>query len=198
MRCGSAAEPGRSTRSRHSNSKNPTHGSARNMLSDQFMAALDRLSTRFPRAVGALRDRIVLLRKAISFGVIGVVNTAVDFGVFMFGIKVLALALVPANVLSWLVATSGSYAMNSFFTFAVESGRRLTWRDYATFVASGTVGVVANTVTLVIAASILEPIVPGAVPIAKLLAVGVSFVVNFSMSHFVVFRSRRQAASEPH
>lgn len=162
------------------------------------MAVLHQLSTRFPRAVGAVRDRIVVLRKAISFGLIGVVNTVVDFGVFMFGIKVLGLALVPANVLSWLIAISGSYVMNSFITFAAESGRRLTWRGYAAFVASGIVGVIANTATLVIAAALLESIIPGAnVPIAKLLAIGVSFVVNFSMSHFVVFRPRRQPASEP-
>jgi putative flippase GtrA len=162
------------------------------------MAVLHRLSTLFPRAVSAIRDRIVILRKAISFGLIGVVNTAVDFGVFMFGVKVLGLALVPANVLSWLIAISGSYVMNSFITFAAESGRRLTRRGYATFVASGIVGAIANTATLVVAASLLESIIPGAnVPIAKLLAIGVSFVVNFSMSHFVVFRPRRQPASEP-
>jgi putative flippase GtrA len=162
------------------------------------MAVLHRLSNRFPRAVGAIRDRIVILRKALSFGLIGVANTAVDFGVFMFGVKVLGLALVPANVLSWLIAISGSYVMNSFITFAEESGRRLTRRGYATFVASGIVGVIANTATLVVAASLLESIIPGAnVPIAKLLAIGVSFVVNFSMSHFVVFRPRRQPASGP-
>jgi putative flippase GtrA len=161
------------------------------------MAVLDQLSTRFPRATGAIRDRIVVLRKAISFGLIGVVNTAVDFGVFMFGIKVLGLAIVPANVLSWLIAISGSYVMNSFITFAAESGRHLKWRDYATFVASGTVGLVANTATVVVASSLLVSVVTDPRPVAKLLAIGVSFIVNFSMSHFVVFRPRRQPASEP-
>jgi putative flippase GtrA len=154
------------------------------------------LWTYFPRVAAAIRARIVILRKAINFGLIGIVNTAVDFGIFMFGIKLLGLPLVPANILSWFIAISGSYAMNSIITFAVESGRKLTWRGYATFVASGIVGVVANTTTLVVAASLLEPYVPKAsVLIAKLLAIGVSFVVNFSMSHFVVFRPRTRAAS---
>jgi putative flippase GtrA len=161
------------------------------------MAVLDHLSARFPRAIGAVRNRIVVLRKAISFALIGVVNTAVDFGVFMFGINVLGLAIVPANVLSWLIAIAGSYVMNSFITFAAESGRRLTWRDYGTFVASGTVGLVANTATVVVAASLMASFIADPRPIAKLLAIGVSFVVNFSMSHFVVFRPRRQPASEP-
>ena len=162
------------------------------------MAVLEQLGTRFPRTVGAIRARIVILRKAINFGLIGLINTAVDFGVFMFGIKLLGLPLVPANVLSWLVAISGSYVMNSFITFAAESGRRLTWRGYMTFTASGVVGVIANTATLVVAAALLERAIPNAnVLIAKLLAIGVSFVVNFSMSHFVVFRPRRGPAREP-
>ena len=82
--------------------------------------------------------------------------------------------------------------MNSFVTFAAESGRKLRWRDYSTFAASGLVGVSANTTTLVIAAQFL--------PIwgAKACAIGVSFLVNFSLSHFVVFRKRKQPASDPH
>jgi putative flippase GtrA len=72
--------------------------------------------------------------------------------------------------------------MNSFITFAAESGRKLRWRAYGAFVASGVVGVIANTATLVIAAQFLP------VWAAKGLAILVSFAVNFSLSHFVVFR----------
>jgi putative flippase GtrA len=79
---------------------------------------------------------------------------------------------------------SGSYVMNSFVTFAAESGRRLHWRAYGTFVASGIAGVLANTTTLVVA-SYWVPVLA-----AKLLAIAVSFAVNFSLSHFVVFRAR--------
>jgi putative flippase GtrA len=94
-------------------------------------------------------------------------------------------ALVPANVLAWLVAVSCSYVMNSFITFAAESGRKLTWRSYAAFAASGVAGVIANTTALVIA-SYFVPVLT-----AKLIAIAVSFLVNFSLSHFVVFRVRR-------
>jgi putative flippase GtrA len=166
------------------------------------MIGLDQLRARFPRIVSALEARIamrlVLLRKAVSFGLIGVVNTFVDLAVFMFGVKVLGLPLVPANVLSWIVAITGSYVMNSHITFAAESGRQLTWRSYATFAASGIAGVVANTATLVVIAALLEPSLPNAsVLIAKLAAIGVSFVVNFSMSHFVVFRRRPESERVP-
>ena len=90
--------------------------------------------------------------------------------------------LIAANVMAWLVAVSCSYVMNSHITFAAESGRQLRLKSYATFVASGVLGAVANTTTLVIAAKFM-PVLP-----AKGLAILASFVVNFSMSHFVVFR----------
>ena len=58
------------------------------------------------------------------------------------------------------------------------------WRAYGTFVASGIAGVLANTTTLVVT-SYWVPVLA-----AKLLAIAVSFAVNFSLSHFVVFRAR--------
>jgi putative flippase GtrA len=135
------------------------------------------------RIVAALR-RQALLMKAASFAGIGVVNTLVDLGLFLLALKYLTSSLVMANVLAWTVAVTGSYAMNSFITFAAESGRRLTPRAYLTFVASQVLGLIANTGTLVLAALVVP------VLFAKLLAIGAGFLVNFSMSHFVVFRTR--------
>jgi putative flippase GtrA len=146
----------------------------------QLPVPLDRLVRRLARA---WEDRAVTL-KAASFAGVGVVNSLVDLAIFLAAYNLLGLPLVPANVLAWLVAVSGSYVMNSFVTFAAESGRRLHWRAYGAFVASGIAGVLANTTTLVVA-SYWVPVLA-----AKLLAIAVSFAVNFSLSHFVVFRAR--------
>lgn len=137
------------------------------------------------RLVQAWRTRGVTL-KAASFALVGVVNTFIDLGVFLAAYNLLKLPLIPANVLAWLVAVSGSYVMNSFITFAAESGRQLRWRAYGAFVASGIAGVIANTAILVVASYWLPVLA------AKLLAIAVSFVVNFSLSHFVVFRTRER------
>jgi putative flippase GtrA len=150
--------------------------------------------------------------KAISFALIGVVNTAIDAGVFFLAYLQLSsslsdqrlapvadlcrctspatLRLVAANLLAWFVAVTGSYVMNSSITFAAESGRRLRLKDYASFVASGVAGVVANTTTLVLAAQVAP------VWAAKGLAILVSFLVNFLLSHFVVFRPKREAPAD--
>jgi putative flippase GtrA len=147
-------------------------------------APLDRLQSRL---IQAWRDRAVSL-KAASFAVVGVVNTLVDLGIFLVAYNALGIPLIPANVLAWLIAVSGSYVMNSFITFAAESGRQLRWRDYGAFVASGVAGVIANTTTLVVAAYWMPVLA------AKLLAIAASFAVNFSLSHFVVFRTRERQA----
>lgn len=119
---------------------------------------------------------------------VGVVNTLVDYSVFLSAYYLIKLPLISANVLAWLVVVSGSYVMNCFITFAAESGRQLRWRAYGAFVASGVAGVITNTTVLVVASLWLP------VPVAKLLAIAASFAVNFSLSHFVVFRTREPRA----
>lgn len=138
----------------------------------------------FDRLVVAWHERALAL-KAASFGLVGVVNTAIDFSVFWTTANYLHWPLVPANVLAWLVAVTCSYVMNSFITFGPESGRVLRWRDYVSFSASGVAGMVSSTAIL-LALSYLLPIL-----FAKLVSILASFVINFSLSHFVVFRVRK-------
>jgi putative flippase GtrA len=128
-----------------------------------------------------------LAAKMASFATIGLANTLIDFAVFTFAYKVLELPLVPSNVLSWLIAVSGSYVMNSMITFHAESGRALNCKGYFTFVASGILGVVASTTALVVLSHFM-PVIP-----AKLGSILVGFVVNFTMAHFVVFRPKLPA-----
>jgi putative flippase GtrA len=162
------------------------------------------------RIITSWHERTVAL-KAVSFALVGVINAAVDYGVFFLALETLSTwpslvklaskltvscgclsvetwIIIPANLIAWFVAVSGSYVMNSYTTFARESGRKLRWRDYGTFVVSGIAGVIANTTTVVI----VSQFVP--VWAAKLIAIMVGFVVNFSLSHFVVFRPRARTS----
>ncbi len=153
------------------------------------MGSLDRFQ-RLPGRVFARLGGRILVGQAARFALIGVLNTCVDFGVFLLALAFLTSSLVGANVLAWAVAVTGSYVMNSFITFAPESGRRLRLRAYAGFIGSGLAGLIANTATLLVAAELL--LLP--VILAKLLAIGVSFLVNFSLARFVVFRPRHSPA----
>jgi putative flippase GtrA len=150
--------------------------------------------------------------KAIMFSLIGVINTLVDYVVFLFARWALsgsttavaaltvfagrcrcgsaeALLLVVSNVIAWTVAVSGSYVMNSLITFGVESGRRLRWRDYFKFVCSGLAAVTTNTVLLLIASQIF--LLPAW--LAKAAASMASVAINFSLLHFVVFDYRKRS-----
>lgn len=142
----------------------------------------DALRNSLARLTKAWHDRALAL-KALSFALVGLVNTGIDFSVFWTAARTLGWPLVPANVLAWLVAVTFSYAMNSFITFGPESGRVLRWRDYLAFAASGVAGMLASTAVLLALAYIM-PLVA-----AKLVSILASFAVNFLLSHFVVFRA---------
>jgi putative flippase GtrA len=161
------------------------------------------------RLAEAWRARAIITVKAVSFALIGAFNMVLDYGVFLSARAAYqhwpsalsafdslsancrcgsgaAFLLIASNITSWSVAVTSSYILNSSITFAAESGRKLRWRSYLTFVVSGIAGLIANTTALIVAAQIL--LLP--VWIAKAAAVLASFVVNFSLSHFVVFRPR--------
>src|SRR3954462_9061641 len=103
------------------------------------------------RLAGAWRERAVAL-KALSFALVGLVNTAVDATIFFLLLAYVTPSLVVANVGAWFIANTGSYVMNSFTTFSAETGGRLSARHYAGFVGSGIVAVTASTITVVVAA----------------------------------------------
>ena len=141
------------------------------------------------------RERALLL-KVVSFAAVGVVNSMIDFGVFWIAVQYFGAPLVVANMLSWLVAVSNSYVLNSFITFARETNRELHWRTYATFLGSGLAGLIVNTTVLVIAVGLMpraiaDPVLQLAA--AKACAIAASFLVNFSLSYFVVFRRKSGA-----
>ena len=128
--------------------------------------------------------------KMVSFAIIGAGNALVDFGIFTVAYRILALPLVPSNLLAWLVAVSGSYVMNTVITFHAESGQTLRRNAYFKFVASGLLGVCLSTTTLVALSNYVN------IFAAKLLSIVVSFAANFTMSHFFVFR--QNVATDKH
>jgi putative flippase GtrA len=156
---------------------------------------------RLPPSLDALSQRLLpdpgrraIALKAVSFALVGVINAAVDFSVFSFAYYYLGFSIITSNVMSWFVAVTGSYVMNSMTTFAAESGRKLRLKAYASFLLAQLAGFFANTATVFAASLVLPPLIgvttSMAVLIGKVLAIGASFLVNFTLSHFVVFRQR--------
>src|SRR6476659_1569402 len=142
------------------------------------------------RLMRAWHERAVAL-KALSFAFVGVINSAIDFAIFSFCYYYLDLPLIVSNTAAWFVAVSGSYVLNSTITFARESGRQLHFGGYLSFALSQVMGFFANTATVWCLVDLLLMPAWG----AKIAAIAVSFVVNFSLSHFLVFRAPRSPGS---
>jgi len=130
-------------------------------------------------------DRAIVV-KAACFATIGLVNTGIDFGVFTFTHYYLGLPIIVANPIAWLMAVSNSYVLNSMITFAAETGRRLNAKAYITFIFSQVGGLIANTTTVFVLSHFM------AAWMAKIPAIGASFIVDFTLSHLVVFRRQEK------
>ncbi len=134
-------------------------------------------------------------RKILSFGLIGVVNGLVNYVVTVgltlfvltrFGLAADDIALGVAKALGWAVAVTNSYLLNTMITFAAESGRRLSWRTYGKFVASGTLGLTVEVLSFLVAVRYLP------LALAAIVPIGFAFIANFAMTRFVVFPSARK------
>ncbi len=147
------------------------------------------LETLRARLLAAWRERAVTL-KAMSFAMVGAINTVVDAVVFFLLLGYATNSLVIANVGAWLTAITGSFVMNSLTTFSAETGGRPRLRHFPGFIGSGVVAVTASTITVVVAARYVG------LPIwaAKGFAIAVSFAVNFTITHLVVFRPKGDSA----
>ena len=125
-----------------------------------------------------------LFVQMVRFGFVGFVNAGVDATIFFLALATVTSSLVVANTCSWIVAVTSSYVLNSLFTFAVKSVRELSVHGYLMFALTQVGGFLAHTTVLVVTASYLP------LPLAKLIGIGVGFLVNFTLARTIVFRAR--------
>lgn len=121
----------------------------------------------------------------VRFAVVGVANTAIDFGLFAAFHDTLGITL--ANLVSTAAGMTFSFVVNGLFTFRTE---RLTVRQALTFLATtGTVLLVVQPVLIHLIAGVL----PGGLPVdaevaAKACSIGVVLVLNFLSYRYLVWR----------
>jgi putative flippase GtrA len=138
----------------------------------------------------ALRN---LIGQMFRFGLVGLVNAGVDAAVFFTTVAIIThfvfaamhpdWILILANACAWIAGVTCSYVLNSRFTFAHHAGGKMSLGGYLLFAASQFGGFLAHTAMLVAAAKYFP------LPVAKLLGIGVGFVVNFTLARVIVFRN---------
>ena len=146
------------------------------------------------------------LRNFIKFGLIGVLNTLVDFAVFFVANKLIgngpsvvlfgvALVLGPyiSNTISYIVANIHSFFWNKFWTF--EKKDKLTRREVGRYIVTSCGFLIISSIGLSIFMSVLSlPAFAGIIPddliplAAKIPNTCVTMVYNYLMNKLWVFR----------
>ena len=161
-----------------------------------------------------MREKIVHLiqvfdlKKFIKFGLIGVLNTLVDFAVFYVMDRWIiregpTLALLGAavaagpyisNAIAYVVANVHSFVWNKLWTF--EKRGRATREEAARYLATSVGYVLISTVSLAVCIRILSlPVLAALAPpgwtnlLAKLPTACVTIFYNYLMNKFWVFRA---------
>lgn len=140
-----------------------------------------------------------IAREATKFAVIGGINTAVDLIIWN---ALLAIGPLKAKIVSTVVATTLSYLMNRYWTFAKRE-RSAAHREYVLFFGLNLVGLAIQITPIGIAKYVLDFSEHGttsdrlAFNIANVLGVGIAMVFRFWSYRAFVFRSPKVAAAGP-
>lgn len=146
-------------------------------------------------AFGAVRAGLasMLEREVVRFGLVGLVNTGLDLGIY-FALQVGGTPVLLANLLSTSAGLAFSFVANRGFTFSERSSGR-AGRQLALFILCTGIGLwlVQPLVILGMDRLLLPYAALGAwqILIAKCVAIGFGMVWNWTLYNKVVFRSRR-------
>ncbi len=84
----------------------------------------------------------------IKFGLVGVSNTLISWGVYAVCIR-LGAHYMLANLIGFLISVLNSFYWNNKYVFKEEESERVWWKALLrTYVAYGTTGLVLNTILL--------------------------------------------------
>lgn len=164
---------------------------------------LEKILTKFDQlicaAVGLVFDSPMsqtTARQFIKFSLIGVVNTAIDFGIYAFLTRVLTVFsayeywLYAANCLSFLCGTTFSFFANRSWTFGMSEKANV--EEAGKFYATTLSGLAVNNVILYFAVSLF-----GINDLAsKAISTVFSTVWNFSLKRLWVFAPKTSETAE--
>ncbi len=114
------------------------------------------------------------------FAMVGLVNTTIDFGLFMLLYAKLGFDPILANIFAFLLAVTNSYFLNSRWTFD-SSKHSISLSSFIRFVMVSSAGLAISITTIILLDGYI------AVEIAKLLATILTLLWNFTTSKLLIF-----------
>ncbi len=119
-----------------------------------------------------------------KFGVVGILNTALDFLVYYILNHFFGFYFIFAHVCSFFVAATNSFFLNALWTFK-NLKRDQIFKQIFRFILIAVVGLGISTVAITVAEQVVENIY-----IAKVFATGATFLWNYTGSFLFVFRRK--------
>ena len=140
---------------------------------------------------GFISKKIPLLWQFAKFALVGVLNTAIDFGILnllMFVTKIESgLGIIPLNTISFSTAVINSFFWNKKWVFKKEKGV-----NFITFFTVTLIGLVINNLIVYLITTYVPPVfdINGKLwaNLAKALATGVAMIWNFTGYRLIVFK----------
>lgn len=140
---------------------------------------------------------MVNIREIIVFGIIGVLNTSIDVGVFMFlkyifNIDNQSLWIIVINLIAIIIAIIFSYFANKNLTFQHKKDSNV--KEVGSFIIVNAFGFAVNTIiltTVIYILSIIAPDIKNLIDpafIGKILGTAGSMIVSFIGYKFFVFK----------
>ncbi|WP_149179917.1 GtrA family protein [Streptomyces sp. TRM49041] len=115
----------------------------------------------------------------VRFALVGVVNTATYYGCYLL-LLTLGLPYVAAHVVAFLLAMTGSFFLNSYFTYRT----RPTWRKFLLFPLTNA----ANFVITTAGVYLLVDVAGMSSRYAPLLAAAAAIPITFLVSRTIMLR----------
>lgn len=140
---------------------------------------------------GFISRKISLLWQFAKFAQVGVLNTAIDFGILNFLIFITGItsgiAIIPLNTTSFSIAIINSFFWNEKWVFRAKKEA-----NFITFVAVTLIGLAINSAIVYVISTYVPPVIVDSqklwTNLAKVLATGVSLIWNFTGYRLVVFK----------
>ncbi len=131
-----------------------------------------------------LKDKYRLIRQLISYGIIGVISSGLDFAVFHLLTAVTPLGSFASNFISVNIGIACSFLLNSRITFRVsdERGKRA-----AKFFAVGYMGLILSMIIIYIGNNLLGI----NKDIVKICSIVIVALFQFTLNKLITFRERK-------
>ena len=123
------------------------------------------------------------LGRITKFAVVGAINTAIDFSVFVFLLYQGGFSIIVSNTVAYCVGIINSFLMNKYWTFSDSKRNGHPLQQFPLFVALNLIGLGLSNLTVWSLALVLHAI------IAKVFAIGVTFVWNYWSNRRFVYKA---------